>query len=326
VEAKFVRFQDKPDHQIVLEPEDEGETELYVNGLSTSMPADVQCELVRSLPGCEEAEIQRFGYAVEYDFAPPHQIRSDFETRAVAGLFFAGQINGTSGYEEAAGQGLLAGINAALKLRQEPPLILGRHEAYLGVMADDLATKEITEPYRLFTSRAEYRLLLRQDNADRRLLPHAQRLGLLLPTELDAAIAKEAVIARTVEKLKSHRPPRDAATYWEWLRRPETTAAELAARGAAELSGLPTDVLEALKIEAKYEGYLARQSREVERMRELEEKVLAEDFDYERVPGMSREAVEKMTKIRPRTLGQASRLAGVTPADLALLTVFFTRH
>lgn len=326
VELKVVRFPERPSHQVILEPEGEENTELYVNGLSTSLPAEVQAELVRSLPGCEEAEIQRFGYAVEYDFVPPEQIRSTMETRLVAGLFLAGQINGTSGYEEAAGQGLVAGLNAGLSLRGEAPFIPGRDEAYLGVMVDDLATKEIVEPYRLFTSRAEYRLLLRQDNADRRLLPHARRFGLLDDEALAATMEKAATTEKTVAWLKEHRPPKEGATYWELLRRPETSCEDLVRRGAAELVALPAEIRGTLKLEAKYEGYLARQTREVERMRELEERHLPENLDYARVAGLSKEALEKLSRRRPRTLGQAARLDGVTPADLALVTVHLTHR
>jgi len=319
IEDKVVRFADKESHQVFLEPEGVDTEELYVNGIATSLPADVQLQIVHSVPGCEEAEILRFGYAIEYDMAPPHQISSSLQARNVPGLFLAGQINGTSGYEEAGGQGLLAGINAVLSLRGEEAFVPGRDEAYLGVLVDDLITKEITEPYRLFTSRSEYRLLLRQDNADRRLAVHARRLGLLDATVLDAVEAKRAAIARAGERLRAERPRGEGKTWWELLRQPEMKVKDLRGRGL-ELDASP-DVDEALEIEAKYEGYLNRQQQQVERLRELENEAIPEWLDFEHVNGLGREAREKLSRHRPRTFGQALRLDGVTPADVSLLSI-----
>ncbi|MCW8131161.1 MAG: tRNA uridine-5-carboxymethylaminomethyl(34) synthesis enzyme MnmG [Planctomycetota bacterium] len=319
VEDKVVKFGEKDSHQIFLEPEGVETEEVYVNGLSTSLPAEVQQELIKTIPGCEDAEVLRFGYAIEYDMVPPHQIEATLHTRRVPGLFLAGQINGTSGYEEAGGQGLMAGINAALFVRGEPAFVLGRDQGYLGVMIDDLVTKEIVEPYRLFTSRSEFRLLLRQDNADRRLAGHAKRLGLLDAPALEAVSAKDAAIARAAAFLKEHRPPKEGKTWWDLLRQPEMTFAHLCERGLELEPGALAE--ETLEIEAKYEGYLKRQEQQVERLKDLEDKALPEALDYKRVGGLGREAIEKLTRHRPRTFGQALRLDGVTPADLALLSI-----
>ncbi|MCZ7647216.1 MAG: tRNA uridine-5-carboxymethylaminomethyl(34) synthesis enzyme MnmG [Planctomycetota bacterium] len=320
IEDKIVRFAERGSHQIFLEPEGAQTEELYVGGLSTSLPPEVQLEVLRTLPGCESAEVMRFGYAIEYDMLPPHQIGLTLATRRVPGLYLAGQINGTSGYEEAAGQGLLAGINAALAVRGEPAFVLRRDEAYLGVMLDDLVTKEIREPYRLFTSRSEYRLLLRQDNADRRLAAHARRYGLLDAPDLERGAAKAERISREVTALKSSRPPGSAKSWWELLRQPELRVADLRARGLALDAGPEID--EALEIEAKYEGYLGRQARQIERLRGLEDEPLPERLDYRAVDGLAKEAAEKLARHRPRTYGQALRLDGVTPADLNYLTVY----
>ncbi len=320
IEDKIVRFADKAKHQIFLEPEGEHTQENYVGGFSTSLPPEIQLTLLKTIPGCEEAEILRFGYAIEYDMVPPHQIEMTLQTRRVPGLYLAGQINGTSGYEEAAGQGLLAGINAVLAIRGEPPFVLGRDEAYLGVMVDDLVTKEISEPYRLFTSRSEYRLLLRQDNADRRLMKHGQRLGLLDAADCERVAVKQAEIATASEYLRSHRPPAEGKTWWELLKQHEATIEKLRANGL----DLPCDrgVTEALEVEAKYEGYLQRQIHQVNRLKELEEKRLPERLTYKTVPGLGTEAIEKLSRHRPATFGQALRLDGVTPADVSLLSVY----
>ena len=327
VEDKIVKFGDKESHQIFLEPEGVDTEEFYINGLSTSLPPDVQIELVKSVPGCEDAEILRFGYAIEYDMAPPHQIQETLATRRVAGLYLAGQINGTSGYEEAAGQGLMAGINAGLSVKTNgrESFVLGRDEAYIGIMIDDLVTKEITEPYRLFTSRSEYRLLLRQDNADRRLMKHARRLGLLdLPT-LDRADAKQGKIEEASKYLRTHRTHGDPKSFWETLRQPEMTFERLIQERGAKL-GVSPIVAEALQIEAKYEGYLKRQMDQVERMKYLEDRRIPDGVDFNAVSGLGREATEKLTRHRPRTFGQALRLDGVTPADLSLLTIYLTQR
>ena len=321
VELKVVRFPDRDSHTVFLEPEGENTDEMYVNGLSTSLPSEIQVEMVRSLPGCESAEILRFGYAIEYDFALPGQIDRSLQTRAVAGLFIAGQINGTSGYEEAAGQGIIAGINAALFVRGEPPLVLGRDKAYIGVMIDDLCTKDIDEPYRLFTSRAEYRLLLRQDNADERLMPLAEKLG-LLPAEITSVPARrrkniEAAIAALAA---AHR---DGRSLLDLLRRPDVTFESLrAGQLPEEAARLTPEEAEILEVEIKYEGYLKRQMSQVERLRAAEELPIPPDLRYEAIEGLGREAVEKLSRHRPATFGQASRLAGVTPADLSLLAVY----
>jgi len=330
VEDKVVRFAEKASHQIFLEPEGVDTEEVYVNGLSTSLPPEVQLDLIRTVPGCADTEILRFGYAIEYDMCPPHQIEATLATRRVPGLYLAGQINGTSGYEEAAGQGLLAGINAALCVRGDAPFVLGRHEGYLGVMIDDLVTKEITEPYRLFTSRSEYRLLLRQDNADRRLAEHAKRFGLLDAPALSAIEQKSLEIERAQTWLRTHRPPREPKTYWDALRQPDATLARIRGVGLpADFEALlPTDIAargaveEAIEIESKYEGYLKRQVEQVERLGELETQRLPAELAYALVPGLGREAVEKLARHRPETFGQALRLDGVTPADIQLLSIF----
>ena len=326
VEDKIVKFGEKESHQIFLEPEGVDTEEFYVNGLSTSMPPDVQMEMVKSVPGCEDAEILRFGYAIEYDMVPPHQISQTLATRRTEGLYLAGQINGTSGYEEAAGQGIMAGINAALRVKTNgrESFVLGRDEAYLGIMIDDLVTKDITEPYRLFTSRSEYRLLLRQDNADRRLSAHARRLGLLDGPSLERATEQQSRFDAAQRYLRTHRTHGDPKTYWDVLRQPGMTVDALVERGA-KLDVTPL-LAESLQIEAKYEGYLKRQSDQVERLKYLEDRLIPDGIDFAVVSGLGREATEKLTRHRPRTFGQALRLDGVTPADLSLLSVYLTQH
>ncbi|HYF49853.1 MAG TPA: tRNA uridine-5-carboxymethylaminomethyl(34) synthesis enzyme MnmG [Planctomycetota bacterium] len=335
VEDKIVKFGEKESHQIFLEPEGEHTEEFYVNGLSTSLPPEVQIELVKSVPGCEEAEILRFGYAIEYDMVPPHQITSTLATRRVRNLYLAGQINGTSGYEEAAGQGIIAGINAALDVltNGKESFVLGRDEAYIGILVDDLVTKEITEPYRLFTSRSEYRLMLRQDNADRRLAHHAKRLGLLDKVSLDFVDAKQAEISALSDYMRSHRPAGSAKSWWELLRQPEMDMEKLVAERGLLLPGwngrhvsLHDPIIEAVQVEAKYEGYLKRQNDQIERMKDLESRAIPSEVDFKVVSGLGREAIEKLTKFRPRTFGQALRLDGVTPADMSLLAIYLTQH
>jgi tRNA uridine 5-carboxymethylaminomethyl modification enzyme len=312
VEDKVMRFADKERHQVFLEPEGPEVEEIYVNGISTSTPPDVQEAFVRTIPGLENARFLRYGYAVEYDYAPPHQLKPTLETRRIGGLFFAGQINGTSGYEEAAGQGIVAGINAALQIQGRPPFVLRRDEAYLGVLIDDLIRLEHREPYRMFTSRAEYRLLLRSDNADRRLMAYGHRFGLISDEAMRRLESKEARIAETRRHLRRARRGQDSLE--EILRRPEVSVDGLGLEA-------PGDVLEQVELEVKYEGYIRRQHREVERFRKMEERRIPEDFDFAVLRHLRAEAREKLSRVRPVSLGQASRIAGVTPSDLQILSV-----
>ena len=318
IETKIVRFADKSRHQLFLEPEGRRTNEIYVNGLPTSLPRDVQDEMVALIPGLEHAEIVRYGYAIEYDFAPPEQLRPSLETKAVEGLYLAGQINGTTGYEEAGGQGLIAGASAAAALRGEDPLVLRREEAYLGVMIDDLITKGVDEPYRMFTSRAEYRLRLRQDNADRRLSPIAWKAGLIGQDRYEKLQTKEAEIAKAKEVLE--RPWRDNLTLAKLLRRPETTWEEVASL-AEELAPLSPEAAEQTTWDVKYSGYIKRQETQIERSRRWGDRHIPDGFDYASVTHLRMEAREKLARIQPRDLGQAGRISGITPADLAVLAV-----
>ena len=324
IEAKVVRFPEKTSHQLFLEPEGERTHEVYANGLFNTLPPEVQVAMVRSIRGLENAEIVRFGYGIAYDFVPPCQLKPSLETLRLPGLYLAGQINGTSGYEEAAAQGIMAGINAALAARGEEPLVLGRADAYIGVLVDDLVTLSPSEPYRMFTSRAEYRLLLRQDNADRRLMPIARRLGLCPDDLWNALQAKEAAIRQTLDYL-AHRH-HAGQPLLRWLRRPEMTFAALEALDPALAERrTPDGVREQVEIEVKYEGYIARQSLEAERLRRTEARAIPEGLDYAAIRELSSEARDKLARLRPATLGQASRIAGVSPADLALLMVHIER-
>jgi tRNA uridine 5-carboxymethylaminomethyl modification enzyme len=321
IEDKVVRFADKTSHQIFLEPEGRNTREVYCNGISTSLPRDVQDELIHVIAGLERAEIIRYGYAVEYDYAPPVQLGPTLETKLVAGLFFAGQINGTTGYEEAAGQGLVAGVNAALCVAGRPPFVLDRSQAYLGVLVDDLVTKGVDEPYRMFTSRAEYRLLLRHDNADRRLTPLGIRLGLVDARRNREFTAYESEFARGVQFIQTTR--RQGQSLEEHLRRPETTWGDLVslAPEAGEL-GLSPRAIEQIVIETKYWGYIRRQGQDIERQAKVQSLRIPPTFDYVALPQLRAEAKEKFTRVRPGNLGQAGRISGITPADLAVLALY----
>jgi tRNA uridine 5-carboxymethylaminomethyl modification enzyme len=316
IEDKVVKFAEKEHHQLFLEPEGRHTREYYVNGLSTSLPFEVQYDFVRSIPGLEQAEIIRPGYAVEYDFCPPTQLRSTLETHQISGLFFAGQINGTSGYEEAAAQGLVAGANASLKILGKTAFSLARSEAYIGVLIDDLVTRGTHEPYRMFTSRAEYRLLLRQDNADVRLTPKAREFGLVSESQWRAAAEKSEAISRAKEQAAKTRV--DQVRVDQLLRRPDF---HLDLLPKVLLDGFSAEIWEQVETDLKYEGYIKRQEETIARAERVESKSIPDRINYETVRGLRFEARQKFTNIRPATLGQAGRISGITPADIALLTV-----
>lgn len=336
IEDKLVRFADKERHQIFLEPESLSLDTTYVQGFSTSMPHDVQEQMIHSLPGLEHAEIKIYAYAIEYDAIDPLQMKPTFENKIVENLYTAGQINGTSGYEEAAGQGLLAGINACLKLDQKEPLILSRDEAYLGVLVDDLCTKGTKEPYRLLTSRAEYRLLLRHDNADSRLSEYGYKVGLLPQNRYDAYQKKKKAIAENKEKLSEIRfTPKsevneylhtigydtlnDGISALELLKRPKITL-----KGLSSYTGMILDreVAQDIEIETKYEGYIKKAMKEAEKLKSMDALKLPEDINYDEVENLSLEGHQKLSQIRPLTIGQASRISGVNPADIAVLAMY----
>ncbi|MFA4920041.1 MAG: tRNA uridine-5-carboxymethylaminomethyl(34) synthesis enzyme MnmG [Thermodesulfovibrionales bacterium] len=327
IEDKVVRFAERDRHQVFLEPEGLETKEYYANGIPTSLPYDVQVRFVRTIPGLEEAEIMRPGYAIEYDFVFPTQIKHNLETKIIEGLFLAGQINGTSGYEEAAAQGLMAGINAALKLQGKEPLILGRHEAYTGVLIDDLVTKGTNEPYRMFTSRAEYRLLLRHDNADLRLMDKGNEIGLLDEQVYQRFLEKRRLIGEELKRLKKTRIKFEEdknEALEQLLRRPEITYQFIDDNSPSDLALTP-DVKKQVEIQIKYEGYISQQMHLAERLKKIEGKKIPEDFDYKTVNGLSREVLCKLEEVRPANLGQASRIPGITPAAISLLMVAIER-
>ena len=341
IEDKLVRFADKERHQLFVEPMGEHTGEMYLQGFSTSLPVDVQRAMLRTLPGFEHAEIMRYAYAIEYDCADPTQMDATLEFKKVNGLYGAGQFNGTSGYEEAAAQGLVAGINAACKLLGREPIVLSRTESYIGTLIDDLVTKGTNEPYRMMTSRSEYRLLLRQDNADERLTPIGYKAGLIPQERYDAFLQKQAAQEAEKERLETtylspevanpflealgETPLKSGASLADLLRRPAVTYAELAKIDPNRPS-LPQTSGMTVEYDVKYAGYVARQLAEVERQRHLEEKKLPEDLNYKEIKGLRIEAAQKLEAIRPRTVGQASRISGVNPADISVLLIYLGIH
>ena len=320
IEDKIVKFPDKPKHQIFLEPEGRLTDEYYINGLSTSLPEDVQIKLVKSLPGLERAEIVRFAYAIEYDYVNPIHLRATLESKNITGLFLAGQINGTSGYEEAAGQGIIAGINAAMHAMNKPKIILNRSDAYIGVMIDDLITKGVSEPYRIFTASAEYRLQLRQDNADLRLTPIGREVGLVKSTQWTVFLEKKKAIETEITRLQStYVGNRSLFTI---LQDPKISYGKFEFARA----DLPDDVKLEVEIQVKYQGYIQRELESVQRMKLLETKRIPPDLDYEEIKQLRVESRQKLSRFRPDTIGQASRIQGITPAEIAVLLIWLRKH
>ena len=322
IEDKVVRFKDKERHQLFLEPESMYYDDIYLQGFSTSMPHDVQEDMVHSLKGLEHAKILRYAYAIEYDAIDPLQLKPSLETKVVENLFTAGQINGTSGYEEAAGQGIVAGINASLKLDNKEPLILSRSDAYIGVLIDDLVTKGTIEPYRLLTSRAEFRLLLRSDNADLRLSEKAYKIGLLSEERHNKLLNKIEEIKEIEEDIKNITFPKEKCNLSEYLKRPEVKISDYADKLSKKYT---KEALEQVEINHKYEGYIIKAKKEAEKMIKLGKKQIPEDIDYEKVDNLATEARQKLEKIRPRTIDQATRISGVNPSDIAILMVYLKR-
>ena len=339
IDRKIINFPQKNSHPVFIEPEGWHTVELYLQGLTSSMPVDVQSKIIRTIPGLESAEIIRPGYAVAYDYLIPDQLKQTLETKAIEGLFTAGQINGTSGYEEAAAQGLMAGINAALKVKGEEPLILDRSKAYIGVLIDDLVTKGVDEPYRMFTSRAEYRLILRSDNADLRLSPVGYKLGLVGGERMKAVEKKKSELEECLSGLKNERLSATSTNLpdiapllnsnpikaYDLLKRPEVRMSMLE-KNLDSLQGISAEALEQAEIEIKYEGYIRRQRDQIGAMKKLEKRLLPADIEYLNIGALSVEAREKLERIRPRSLGQASRIAGVSPADVSVLMFQLTRR
>ena len=321
IEDKITRFPDKDHHQIFLEPEGLDTSEVYCNGISTSTPFDVQEAMIHSIKGLENADITRYGYAIEYDYVPPTQIKPSLEAKNVENVFLAGQINGTSGYEEAAAQGIMAGINAVLKIKGCEPFILGRSEAYIGVLIDDLVTKGTQEPYRMFTSRAEYRLVLRHDNADRRLMKYGHRYGLINKKQLTELLEREKSISETIEYLEYSKRGEDSLL--KLLKRPNMCFKDLLEiDNDLSKRNISVPVQEQVEIEAKYEGYIKRQKQQIEKFKKMEKLSLPPYFHYDSIPGLRKEAQQKLGRFRPVSLGQASRISGVSPADISILMVY----
>ncbi len=321
IEDKVFRFADKDRHQLFLEPEGKFTQEVYVNGLSTSFPQDIQIKLVKSIQGLEKAELMRFGYAIEYDFCPPTQVKATLETKKIENLYLAGQINGTSGYEEAACQGLIAGINAVLKTQNKQALVLDRSEAYIGVLIDDLVTNGTEEPYRMFTSRAEHRLVLRQDNADKRLMNYGYELGLITKEQFEKFFKKQESIERWIETIKNRRfqqVPMD-----QYLRRSEVNLKDVLGIMNEEIGD--SNIENQVEAEIKYAGYIQREAGAINRMKQYDEKKIPISLSFQEVKGLGREAREKLEKVKPLSLGQASRISGVTPCDISLLAVYIEK-
>lgn len=343
IEDKIVKFPDKERHQVFLEPEGINTYEIYPNGISTSLPLEVQYELVKTIDGLDEVEIMRPGYAVEYDYVDPTQLKQTLETKLIDNLYFAGQINGTTGYEEAGSQGLIAGINAALRVKGENPLILDRSEAYIGIMVDDLVTKGVDEPYRMFTSRAEYRLVLREDNADMRLGEIGYKVGLLKEEDYARFASRKKAVTEELTRLENIKvvpnsnineilarlgasPIKKPHSLKEILRRPEVSYRDLEFFESGNNHDLISeDVISQIEMEIKYEGYIKRQTEQINKFKKLEDLTIPETFSYDSIPGLSREIIQKLTSVRPNSLGQATRISGVTPAAISVLMVYLKR-